>query len=93
MKKSFFILFLFSITEIATAQVHVKDSLLTLLMKTKEDTTRVNLLFDLSYYYDSHSKLDSTILWANQGLTLAQKIGYKKDEMNRKYLWPINLGQ
>jgi two-component system NtrC family sensor kinase len=84
MKKIFFIIFLFSITEIVIAQDHVKDSLLTLLQKTKEDTTRVNLLFDLSYYYDSHSKLDSTILWATQGLTLAQKIGYKKDEMNRK---------
>ncbi len=84
MKKLFFILFLYSSTEIVTAQDHVKDSLLTLLLKTKEDTTRVNLLFDLSYYYDSHSKLDSTILWATQGLTLAQKIGYKKDEMNRK---------
>ncbi len=84
MKKLFFILFLLSITVIVIAQDHVKDSLLTLLRKTKEDTTRVNLMFDLSYYYDSYSKLDSTILWATQGLTLAQKIGYKKDEINRK---------
>ena len=33
------------------AQEQVKDSLLTLLSKAKEDTLRVNLLYDLSNYY------------------------------------------
>ncbi|MFZ1292112.1 MAG: ATP-binding protein [Melioribacteraceae bacterium] len=84
MKKILLILFLFSITEIVTAKEQVKDSLMTLLSKAKEDSLRVNLLYDLSYYYDNNSMPDSAILWATQGLTLAQKIGYKKDEMNRK---------
>jgi signal transduction histidine kinase len=84
MKKILFILFLFSITWSVIAQEQTKDSLLTLISKTKEDTTRVNLLYDLSYYYNKISMPDSTVFWAIQGLILAQKTGYKKDEINRK---------
>lgn len=48
MKKIFVILFRFSIINAVIAQKHAKDSLLILLSKTKEDTTCVNLLYDLS---------------------------------------------
>ena len=84
MKKILLILFLFNIAGFITAQEHVKDSLLTLLSKTKEDTARVNLLYDISYYYDNKSLSDSAIFWATQGIALAKKIDYKKDETNRK---------
>ncbi len=84
MKKLFLILFLFGSREGLNAQDHVKDSLLTLLLNTKDETNRVNLSFELSYYFSKNSLPDSAILWATRGLTLAQKINYKKDENDRK---------
>jgi two-component system, NtrC family, sensor kinase len=85
MKKLFLILFLFGYTVGLNAQDHVKDSLLTLFLNTKDETTRVNLSFELSYYFSKNSLPDSAILWATRGLTLAQKINYKKDEIDRKF--------
>ena len=84
MKKIFIILFLFNNIDFVAAQKKTRDSIIHLLSKTKEDTTQVNLLYELSYYYNENSMLDSAVFWATRGLALAQKIDYKKDEINRK---------
>jgi len=81
MKKIFLLLLLCNIAKLVTAQEHVKDSLLAFLSKAKEDTLRVNLLYDLGNYYGEKSMADSAIYWETQGLTLAQKTGYKKGEI------------
>jgi signal transduction histidine kinase len=68
----FILLLLFSVA--AQAQPSKKDSLLHLLSRTKQDTTRVNLLLQLSYEHrDANS--DSMFLFANEALKLAQSIG------------------
>ncbi|HVB03929.1 MAG TPA: ATP-binding protein [Chitinophagaceae bacterium] len=81
MKKIFLLLLLCNIAKLVTAQEHIKDSLLAFLSKAKEDTLRVNLLYDLGNYYGEKSMADSAIYWETQGLTLAQKTGYKKGEI------------
>lgn len=84
MKKLFFILILFNHTGFVTAQEHLKDSLLTLLSKSQEDTLRTNILYDLSNYYHEKSMPDSAIFWGTQALALAQKADYKKDDNDHK---------
>ena len=74
-------MFLFLLcTAWAYAQQSNSDSLKTLLSKAKEDTTRVNLLSQLSVNY-IFSDPDSTYLFAQEGHKLAQSIGYTKGEM------------
>ncbi len=82
MKKIFSasLLLFFFCTKCAYAQQGNNDSLKALLSKTKEDTTRVNLLSQLSYSY-LFSDPDSTYLFAQEGHKLAQAIGYTKGEM------------
>ena len=65
------------------AQQSDNDSLIMLLSKTKEDTTRVNLLSQLSWNY-TFTDPDSTYLFAQEGHKLAQSIGYTKGEMHCK---------
>jgi two-component system NtrC family sensor kinase len=85
MKKIFSVsLFLsFFWTTCAYAQQSDNDSLIMLLSKAKEDTTRVNLLSQLSWNY-SFTDPDSTYLFAQEGHKLAQSIGYTKGEMHCK---------
>jgi signal transduction histidine kinase len=71
-------------TKSVLAQDHEKDSLLMLISKAKEDTTKVNLLYQLSNLNFGTFDADSAFLLAQQGLNLAQSIGYKKGEMNCK---------
>jgi two-component system NtrC family sensor kinase len=71
----------------------LKDSLRALLLKTENDTTRVNILARLSSNY-SNSSPDSQFLYAQEGLKLAQSIHYIKGEMYCKqniavYWWTI----
>ena len=56
------------------------DSLLAELPRAKPDTNRVNLLIDISYaYYGySNSNFNESISYANQALTLARKLMWKK---------------
>ena len=63
-----------------TAQQHKIDSLQKLLAIAKEDTTRVNLLNQLSRSF-SNSKTDSTLIYANRAREFSQKIGYIKGEV------------
>jgi signal transduction histidine kinase len=71
---------LFICATCAYGQQPNNDSLKKLLSKAKEDTTRVNLLSQLSVNY-IFSDPDSTYLFAQEGLKLAQAIGYTKGEM------------
>jgi signal transduction histidine kinase len=63
------------------AQDHEKDSLLILLANAKEDTAKVNLLYQLSDLNFGILDADSASLLARQGLDLAHSIGYKSGEM------------
>ncbi|MEO8766679.1 MAG: ATP-binding protein [Ginsengibacter sp.] len=64
----------------AHAQKPNGDSLIMLLSKVKEDTTRVDLLSQLGFMY-TVSNPDSAYLFAQEGYKLAQAIGYTKGEM------------
>ncbi|TNE33987.1 tetratricopeptide repeat protein, partial [bacterium] len=57
------------------------DSLLSELPKAKGDTNEVNLLGDISFWYNS-SNPDRGIEYGQKGLALAQKINWKKGEAN-----------
>jgi two-component system NtrC family sensor kinase len=85
MKKIFSVsLFLsFFCTTCAYAQQSGNDSLIMLLSKVKEDTTRVDLLLQLGGSYVL-SDPDSAYLFLQEGHKLAQAIGYTNGEMNCK---------
>ena len=66
------------------AQKSKTDSLINELQKAKEDTNKVNFLFNLSNeLIDQHP--DSAMNYANQGIELAKKIDYKKGLANCYY--------
>ena len=78
MKNLFPILFLILISITAFAQQEsIKDSLQGIMAQQKGDTTEVNTLFYLSRI---QTQIDSAFKYANQGLLLAQNIGYRKGE-------------
>jgi len=64
-----------------TAQQNKIDSLHQLLATAKEDTTRVNLLNQLSRSF-FNSKTDSALIYANRAREFSQKIGYVKGEVH-----------
>ncbi|MEO6814023.1 MAG: ATP-binding protein [Ginsengibacter sp.] len=80
MKKLIILIFLVNSISFLSAQQNYEDSVLTQLSKAKDDSTRVNLLNSLSAYYFL-SNPDTAFVIAQQGLRLAQSIGYKKGEM------------
>jgi serine phosphatase RsbU (regulator of sigma subunit) len=83
-KVTLLFLFFFLQNNIAHAQAKQGqakiDSLLTVLKRTKEDTNKVNLLYNISDNYETIGEYDKGIQYGNQGVTLAQRIGYKKGE-------------
>src|SRR5437016_3031502 len=78
MKKLFIICFIFlPLLVPARKQGQARiDSLLTALPKLKEDTNKVKLLDDLSANYSSVNP-DEGIKYGQQGIKLAQQLGYK----------------
>jgi signal transduction histidine kinase len=83
MKQMIFLVTALCVMRLTSAQSREKDSLLALLSKAKEDTVKVNLLSELSdAYYNSNP--DSSFLFAENGLQLAESLGYKKGEINCK---------
>lgn len=72
------LLFSMSIAGIKAQTTNI-DSLKQLLIKEKQDTTRVLLLADLSFSYFL-SKPDSTMILALEGLQLSRRIGFLKGE-------------
>ncbi len=73
------IFFLLLIPAILSAQANKIDSLKHALQNAKQDTSKVLLLDDLSVAY-VESKPDTAVLLGQQGLLLAQKIGFAKGE-------------
>ena len=60
-------------------QDNYRDSLKQKLASAKEDTAKVNTLFNLTVFY-TFTYPDTAASYATQGLQLAQKIGYKLGE-------------
>src|SRR5690349_1635595 len=91
--KYLFISLWFSTISEVMAQKSVMDSLLLALNTAKEDTNKVNLLYQLSEKCESQEDI---LLYAEQSLALAQKLSYKKGIANAfnniGYVYD-NLGQ
>ena len=81
MKKVTCFLFLFLVTLFLSAQQNNNDSLRQLLFVAKEDTTKVNLLNQLSRNFNE-SKPDSNLFYGLQALELSRKINYNKGEID-----------
>ena len=79
MKKFFSFFLLCIIITTTSAQTQVRDSLRAILSKTTVDTTRVNLIVQLSRFEPTYKE---RIAQATEGLALAQKIKYKAGEAN-----------
>lgn len=77
MKKIFFIFFTIVYLSDISAQDRKADSLRTLLLKAKEDTSKVMLLARLANNYRDN-KPDTADLLAEQGITLAEKLHFEK---------------
>ncbi|WP_018616358.1 ATP-binding protein [Segetibacter koreensis] len=74
-------------------QMYHEDSLRTMLSSAKDDTTRVNILTELSNDYFNNNP-DSIFFYGHQGLRLAQSIGYTRGEIECKailgdYWWSV----
>ena len=87
-----FIVLLYSV--ISYCQQSQTDSLLKVLAATKEDTTKVKLLLQLSGNYDRNANPDSIFLFANQALKISQSAGYEQGEFESKnqiadYSWSV----
>ncbi len=74
----FFALLLAFISPVFAQQQKI-DSLLAVLQTTKADTSKVKVLYELSNVF-TDTKPDKAILYANQGLSLSQKIAFKKGQ-------------
>ena len=77
MKSLVCFLSLFFLTVNARAQTHLTDSLQVALSKTSADTSRINLLLQLSRF---HPGFTQRVAYANKGLSLARKINDKDGE-------------
>ncbi|MES2837254.1 MAG: tetratricopeptide repeat protein [Bacteroidota bacterium] len=70
-----FLLFLFALNSFA--EKNSIDSIQKILLKSKEDTTKVNLLNALSDEY-SNSDFNKSLKYAEEAVKLAEKLNYKK---------------
>lgn len=77
MKKIFLLLIITSGINYTNAQTGNRDSIIQLLQKDKEDTSRVLHLADLSFEYNE-SKPDTCMTLALEALSLANRIGFEK---------------
>jgi len=76
--KKIILLFIVSLSiSYTNAQTGNRDSIIQLLQKDKEDTSRVLHLADLSFEY-IESKPDTTMVLALEALSLARRIGFEK---------------
>ena len=80
MKKVSCFLFLFLVTLFLSAQQNNNDSLRQLLFVAKEDTSKVNLLNQLSGNF-AETNPDSNLFYGNQALELARNIHYTEGEI------------
>ena len=73
-----FVMLLTFIAQVFAQNKQVIDSLEQVIMTTKEDTSKVKLLNDLAYELRNAKEYEKSILYGNQALSLAGKLGYKK---------------
>ena len=98
MKKIILILTYIYLMLHSPAQTNGIDSLRQLIAAAKDDSTKVNLLNDLSGAYEG-TRPDSDLIVARQALELAQKIGFTKGEIRAManvsagFLWAGNYPQ
>ena len=94
MKKLFLILIIFNLfCHFSFAQKHGQeliDSLLKELSKTKYDTSKVNLLNDLSYQFQKIKKCDNGLQYGNQAFVLSKKNKFKLGEAEALYNIGVN---
>lgn len=57
------------------------DSLLQLLPAAKEDTNKVNLLYNIAFQYDKNKGWEKGRPYGKQGVELAKKINFKPGEI------------
>jgi len=74
----FFILYSFA----AYTQNKAIDSLQKMLAIEKEDTNKVNTMLELSHEFDNINDDKNSILYGNESLLLAEKIGFEKGKAN-----------
>src|SRR5262245_4476374 len=77
----YFLLFFFLSGKAETGE---RDSLLNVIQHSKEDTNKVNTLYELSFSYINTSP-DSVLFYGTQSLELAKKINYQKGVANADY--------
>ena len=77
LKSLLVILFIYASTKLP-AQVSPVDSLLSILKTAKEDTNKVNILFQLS----EQCVVEDILKYAQQSLALAEKLKYEKGIAN-----------
>ena len=86
MRRVLKIFLLLLLSSFCKAQTNTIDSLKKLLQIEKQDTGRVMLLYRLGYSY-LYLKPDTALLLAQQGLSLSNKIGFAKGEIQSMILF------
>jgi two-component system NtrC family sensor kinase len=82
MIKIFILTFLFAIScSVGLGQNRYTDSLLRQLSIAKDDTSRVLVMAELCFFY-RYTNIDSSVLYGQSSLALAQKIKYLRGEAN-----------
>ena len=69
------IFFLFTYLQLNAQMITNRDSLKQVIAKTKEDTSKINALWNLGFSY-AFVHQDSAILYANEGVELSKKTNY-----------------
>src|SRR5574339_160282 len=73
------ILFLFASLQLHAQMIINRDSLKYIIATTKEDTSKINALWNLGFSY-AFVHQDSAIQYASEGLELSKKISYVSGE-------------
>jgi tetratricopeptide (TPR) repeat protein len=95
---SFFVLFFLNAFA-GHAQNKTIDSLEKVLQTQKEDTSKVNTLNELAYEFTDNADSQKSFQFANQAISLAEKISYKKGKalaffrIGISYAWHSNLAE
>jgi tetratricopeptide (TPR) repeat protein len=97
-KTALFVLFFLN-TFILYAQTKTIDSLAKDLQTQKEDTNKVNTLNELAYEFTYNADSQKSFRFANQAISLAEKINYKKGKalaffrLGISYGWHNNIAE
>lgn len=76
--KIFVLVLLFLNVSVGYAQNKTSDSIQKVLQTLKEDTNKVNTLNELAYEFTNSADYQKSLQFANEAISLAEKINYKK---------------